>query len=137
AMPFERLKRRAPRAGLLAATFVLPLAVAVDLLASAPALASPPNVLTGPATNITMTGATLNGAFNPNIPSGLWFRYGTAQPVACDDTFGMRAPATGDAKPSGGGIVRPFSEAVSGLVPLTRYYFCAVASNADGTVFGE
>src|SRR5262249_37412652 len=46
-----------------------------------------PTISTGSATNLTSTGATLNGTGNPGgADTTAWFRYGTSNPGACSDT---------------------------------------------------
>jgi hypothetical protein len=97
-----------------------------------------PNTLTAPATSITPTSAMLNGEANPNSePATGWFRYDTVNPVACDDVFGTRAPATGGTALGPGSSIVPFSETPTGLLQATTYYYCAVAENPTGTSFGE
>ncbi|MBN1770298.1 MAG: hypothetical protein JXB32_03465 [Deltaproteobacteria bacterium] len=97
-----------------------------------------PAVTTEPATDVTGTTATLNGSAAPNGAEATgWFRYSATDPVACDDTFGTRAPATdGTALGADYGVVA-FGETLEGLAPATTYYYCALASNAVGTSFGE
>src|SRR5207247_4900391 len=48
-----------------------------------------PSVTTDPASSIGSTTATLNGSANPHGAATTgWFRYATASPGSCDDTFG-------------------------------------------------
>ncbi len=98
----------------------------------------PPTVLTLAATPITATTATLNGTGNPSGNSATaWFRFSTTAPTSCDDSFGTRAPASGASSLGGGNSSVPYSQPISGLVPATTYHFCAILTNAVGTVFGE
>ena len=97
----------------------------------------PTTTTTISATNITGATALLNGSANPNaaLTAG-WFRYSTAAPVACDDAFGTRAPASGGASLGSGTTVQPYSQPIGGLAVETTYYYCAIASNLEGTTFG-
>jgi len=97
-----------------------------------------PTVTTTAATGITATGATLNGTGNPNgFASTGWFRYSNTTPGTCNDTFGTRVPATGGNALGSGTTAQPFSQTVGSLTASTTYYFCALASNANGTGFGS
>src|SRR5690606_14979184 len=55
-----------------------------------------PSVGTTGTSAVTSRAATLEGEATPNasLTTG-WFRYGTTDPGACDDTFGTRAPGSG------------------------------------------
>jgi hypothetical protein len=98
----------------------------------------PPMVTTVDATGLTSGTATLNGSANPNMAAATgWFRYDTVDPGTCDDAFGTRAPANGGTALGAGSGAVDFSEAISGLLPGTTYYFCAIAENAAGLSFGE
>jgi YHS domain-containing protein len=97
----------------------------------------PPAVVTSPIATFGSTTATLEGTANPNLGATTgWFRYSTMFLSTCNDTFGTRAPATGGAALGSGTMPAPFSELVSGLLPATTYYVCAIASNSAGTRFG-
>nr|MDQ3037517.1 fibronectin type III domain-containing protein [Myxococcota bacterium] len=105
---------------------------------TAPSGPSLPAVTSEAATDVTSTSLTLNGSVNPNFAATTaWFRYSATDPVACDDAFGMRAPSGGGASIGAGSSAVPYAEAITGLAPATTYYFCAIASNAVGTSFGE
>jgi MYXO-CTERM domain-containing protein len=96
-----------------------------------------PNVVTNLATPVTSSGATLHGSANPKgATTTAWFRYATTNPGTCSDGFGTRAPATGGAALGSGTSPVDFSLPVTGLVPGTVYYVCALASNAVGTSTG-
>ena len=99
-------------------------------------ISNPPTVTTKPA-NAFSTTATLNGTGDPNwgVTTG-WFRYDTVDPGTCNDTFGVRAPASGGSPLGSGNLPVDYSENISGLSSSTRYYFCAVASNSGGTSLG-
>jgi hypothetical protein len=97
-----------------------------------------PSVETAAATAIASTSATLNGAANPNGDATTgWFRYATTSPSSCNDSFGVRHPASGGSTLGAGTSSVPYSLPLSGLTPNTTYYFCAVGSNAQGTAFGS
>ncbi|MER2562493.1 MAG: hypothetical protein ABTQ32_17345 [Myxococcaceae bacterium] len=97
----------------------------------------PPTVVTSPITTFGSTTATLEGTANPNVGATTgWFRFTTSFISTCTDTFGTRVPATGGAALGSGTMAAPFSELVSGLLPATTYYVCAIASNSAGTRFG-
>ncbi|NDI98302.1 T9SS sorting signal type C domain-containing protein [Flavobacterium sp. LaA7.5] len=86
----------------------------------------PPTVTTGTATNISTTGATLNGTINangtsttPSFQYGLTTSYGT-------NTTATPSPVTGS---SATGIIRT----ITGLSVNTRYYFRAVGTQSTAT----
>ncbi len=96
-----------------------------------------PTVTTNAASDVTSASASLHGSANPNLLASTgWFRYDVTDPGTCDDTFGTRAPATGGTDLGAGDSDEPFTEAITGLLPGTTYYFCAIADNAEGTSFG-
>jgi MYXO-CTERM domain-containing protein len=96
-----------------------------------------PSVTTNAATSIATTTATLNGSANPNGDNTTgWFRYATASPGTCNDTFGTRAPLSGGSPLGTGTTAVSYSQGVTGLVPGTTYYYCAIAQNAVGLSFG-
>ena len=96
-----------------------------------------PNVTTAMGTGVATTTAMLNGSANPNgsMTTG-WFRYAAVNPGTCDDTFGTRAPASGGTNLGASNAAMPFAQALSGLLPGVTYYFCAIAQNPVGAVFG-
>jgi hypothetical protein len=95
-----------------------------------------PTVVTGLAMSMS-TGAVLNGTATPNLGASTgYFRYATTDPVTCSDTFGVRAPATGGTALGAGTSPVPFTESLTGLLPGTTYYFCAIAENIIGRSFG-
>ena len=90
--------------------------------------ADPPTVATLAATNVTSTGAQLNGTVNPNdASSGYWFEYGrttnygsqTSQADAGNGTSSMNVNAT-----------------LSQLSAGTLYHYRLVATNIGGTTRG-
>src|SRR5690606_32577028 len=96
-----------------------------------------PTVSTAAVTLVTGTTAQFNGSATPRGgATTAWFRYGTSSPGTCNDTFGIRTPATGGSALGNGTSAVTYSEAVSGLIPGTTYYVCAVAQNPVGTHWG-
>ncbi len=102
------------------------------------AITGPTSVTTN-AVNYTQVNeqqATLNGSANPSSSSTTgWFRYSTTNPGTCNDTFGTRVPASGGSSLGSGSVSTNFSQmTAAALNPNTTYYYCAIASNANGTV---
>jgi lysophospholipase L1-like esterase len=92
--------------------------------------AQAPTVSTAAATEITTSGATLNGTVNPNgLATDAYFEYGTDNALASPNTSSTQAMGSG-------GTNQPINVKVSGLVPGTTYYFRVVATNAEGTSKG-
>lgn len=91
-----------------------------------PAMA--PTVTTSSATSLTRTTGTLTGYGNPGgDATTAWFRYSTASPGTCNDSFGTRAPAMGGSALGSGTSNASFSRAITGLSPATStYYYCAI-----------
>jgi hypothetical protein len=98
---------------------------------------APPAVTTVSAQLASATSATLNGSSTPNGASTTgWFRYSSSDPGTCNDSFGTRAPTSGGADLGSGASAVSYSQLLSGLTAGTTYYYCAIASNASGTVQG-
>src|SRR5205814_972816 len=87
-----------------------------------------PAAVTGSATNLSATSATLDGSVNPNGRSTTWhFEFGTST------SYGT-ATAT---KGAGSGTSSTnVSAALAGLTPGTTYHYRLVATNASGTTAG-
>jgi hypothetical protein len=93
-------------------------------------------VKTETATEVTRTGAKLNGSFEGNTEAtSYFFEYGT---TACPCTTRMPVAPTevSAGSPSGPGTT-PMSVMVSGLTPETVYHFRVVAKNPQGTSPGK
>ncbi len=91
--------------------------------------ASTPTVITGTASGIGTTNATLNGTVNPNNQSttaqfqyGLTTNYGT--------TVSLSGTLTGTS-------AQAISTNITGLTLNTTYHFCVVATNASGQTVGS
>ena len=86
--------------------------------------AAAPGVVTGTATNVTPTSATLNGTVDPNgRPTTYFFEYGTST------SYGSKTPV----KPAGSGTgPANVSTGISGLVRGRRYHFRLVATSDAG-----
>ncbi len=93
-----------------------------------PPQGSAPTVSTNSASDQARTGANLNGHVNPNGSSAnAWFEYGTDTDLGSVSSF----TALGS-----GNFSLAVSTAISGLKPLTKYYFRMNAQNQYGTVTG-
>jgi hypothetical protein len=90
---------------------------------------SAPDVVTGNASSITATSATLNGTVNPSSRSTTWyFEYGTST------SYGTKTSA----KDAGSGTSSvPVSAAITGLKSGTTYHFRLVATSDAGTARGS
>ncbi len=87
-----------------------------------------PTVRTLPATSVSRTTGNVNGQVNPNSSdTTYWFEYGTDTSLGTVTTFDSAGNGSGQ-----------LSVAVSltGLTPLTKYYFRFNAQNDFGTVNG-
>ena len=94
-------------------------------------LPSPPTVVTGSASSITSSSATLNGTVNPNSAnvSSCEIEYGTSPTLASPKTVSCGSPGSGSSPV-------PVSASVTGLSPSTTYYFRVDATNAGGASRG-
>ena len=83
-----------------------------------------------PATNITTTGASLNGSVNPNSSSTVVaFEYGLATEYGSTITA-TQSPVTGNTNTD-------VSAEITGLSPGTTYHFRIKAENELGIAYGE
>jgi len=88
-----------------------------------------PESVTQPATNVSTTGATLNGAINPNsILTTVTFEYGTTT------SYGQSATAA--QSPATGGSIVNVSKDITGLSPGTIYHYRVKTVNTLGAVNG-
>jgi hypothetical protein len=86
--------------------------------------------VTGAASSLTQTSATLNATVNPNggTVEDCHFDYGTST------SYGLSVPCSG--LPGSGNSAVSVSAPVGGLVAATTYYFRIVATNWGGTSYG-
>jgi hypothetical protein len=88
-----------------------------------------PTVTPGLATNITESSATLNGTINPNnLETTYYFEYGMST------SYGTQ---TSQQNLSAGADDVPVDADISGLAAGTIYHFRLVATNSEGTTYGE
>ena len=86
----------------------------------------PPSAVTGAATGVTTSGATLNGTVNAqNDSTTVTFQYGL------DTGYGSSVPA--DQSPVSGYSDTAVSADITALSPGTTYHFRVVGQNATGT----
>jgi hypothetical protein len=87
-----------------------------------------PTVVTGPASALTATSATLNGAVNPEALATTWyFEYG---PTAAYGLKTAKEKLVASANPSN------LSASVVHLAPQATYHFRLVAASSAGTSYG-
>ena len=111
---------------------------AIVTFTTLPTPASLPTVSTSSANAVTSATATLRGSATPNNAETTgWLRYGTSNPIDCNDNFGTRVPATGGVALGAGASSVAFTQDVTGLTPGTTYYVCAIAQNSVGTAWGS
>jgi hypothetical protein len=92
--------------------------------------ASAPSAVTGSASAVTNSTATLNASVNPNgaTVSECVFQYGTTT------AYGSSAPCS--SLPGSGGSPVAVSAPITTLAPSTGYHFRIVAASAEGTSAG-
>jgi hypothetical protein len=95
-----------------------------------PAVSSPPTIVTGAASAVTSTSATLNATVDPDgaSVSDCHFDYGTT--VA----YGSSAPC--DSLPGSGESAVAVTASLTGLSASTTYHFRVVATSPGGTSYG-
>ena len=114
--------------GVCLAITALMLCVGAD---QALALPSPPFVVTGSASSVGETSATLQGSVNPegSTVSDCHFEYGTST------SYGLSVPC--EQSVGAGSQPVAVSATIGGLQPGTVYYFALTASNAGGPSQGS
>jgi hypothetical protein len=98
--------------------------MAGGIASSSPAsAAAPEKPLTKPAAEVTGTTATLHGVLNPKVSATTGYHFVYGSEGSCEgNTTEPAAEATGKAI--------KVSTPITGLIPLTKYTFCVVATNA-------
>ncbi|MFA6397877.1 MAG: hypothetical protein WDK96_03495 [Candidatus Paceibacterota bacterium] len=90
---------------------------------------SGPTIVTNTATNITLSGATLNGSVNPNgSPTTSYFQYGTNSNLTTYSTTSVVNQGSGTSAIA-------MTSNLSSLQLNTTYYFRAVAKDSTGTEY--
>jgi hypothetical protein len=93
--------------------------------------AHPPVVSTTSATNISTTGATLNGAVNASgLSTTVTFEYDSIATSYGNTVAAFPNPVTGDS-------ITNVSANISSLTPGVTYYFRVKAENSDGVCYGN
>ncbi|MEO7539083.1 MAG: hypothetical protein ABIV21_03585 [Pyrinomonadaceae bacterium] len=109
----------------------------IDVSSPFAAMVGVPMMTTDAASLTTASTALLNGTGIANgAAATAWFRYSTANPGTCSDSFGTRAPSSGGAALGAGTAPVAFSQSISGLSVGVTYYVCAIAQNSFGLGFG-
>ncbi len=91
--------------------------------------ANTPVVSTTAASNVTCTGATLNGTVNPSgLATTYHFEYGTTT------SYGTNTPVT---SAGAGNAAVTVNAPITGLTAGTMYHYRLVAVNSDGTTNGD
>ena len=93
-------------------------------------LGQTPSCITQPATDLSATGAKLNGTINANFLSSIvTFEYGLTTSYG-NTTTATQSPVTGN-------TITNISVTISGLIPNTTYHFRVKAVNSMGTSSGS
>ena len=96
-----------------------------------------PGAATEPATQVTNGSAELHAGVNPEgLDTTYHFEYDTAEYGDGEGPHGTSVPAEGEDIGAGSSVVG-VDQAVAGLRPHTTYHFRIVATNAEGTTYGE
>ncbi|GAN33996.1 MAG: hypothetical protein DYG83_13515 [Candidatus Brocadia sp. AMX2] len=91
--------------------------------------ASPPNVITGFASNVTYDSALLNGTVNANgLAATSWYEYGTTSGSYSSTSSTQTVSGLSDTS---------VSINISGLSALTIYYYRIVAQSSTGITYGS
>lgn len=91
-----------------------------------------PTVSVSAETNVDSNSTTLNGTVNPGFSAtSAWYFWGTSN-VGCSS---LPNATTSQSLGSGGSNVA-LTAALTGFVPGTTYYYCAVAANSYGVTYG-
>ena len=91
-------------------------------------MTGPPVVITNPATNVTASAATLQGALDPHsLTTTVHFQYGTTTSYGHVTASQTQTWNT----------YRHIASNITGLVAHTTYHFRIVATNSGGTRMGS
>ena len=95
--------------------------------------ATAPTVTTSGASSLTRTTGVLTAYANPggDATTG-WFRYSSASPGTCNDTFGTRAPTMGASALGSGTSGVSYQQAISGLTAGERVIVAGTEAVPDG-----
>jgi Ca2+-binding RTX toxin-like protein len=116
------------------ASVLLPMLTVFAATFSTSASAAAPIVTTEPATEVASESAVLNASVNPSgLQTTYQFEYGAA---GAEEPYEAVAPATAQSIGSGAETVT-VQEPIDELTPGVTYLFRVVATNADGTSYGE
>jgi len=89
-----------------------------------------PAATTSAATSISPTGATLNGSVNPNgLATTAWFEWDTNPAFSNFSTTASQQAGSGTTS-------QAFDQALTGLNPVTTYFYRVAASNSAGETKG-
>jgi hypothetical protein len=120
-------RHRAPHAAIRAFPALLALIALLALPAGAAAL-TPPGVSTGAATSVSYGSAYLNGAINPHgSNTSYYFQYGPTRAYGAQTTLADAGTSATTVK---------VNAPVTGLQPITTYYYRLIAVNAAGATTG-
>ena len=104
-------------------------AVVLGLVIPAAALAATPAATTGAVSKVTFSTARLKGSVDPNKQATTYyFQFGT--------TIALGTNTAPVAAGNGGKAVRAAAD-LTGLAPVTKYYYRVVAHNNSGTALGK
>jgi len=92
---------------------------------------TPPTVVTGTASNLSLTGATVFGNIT-SIGTSSIIQYGHCWSTSQDPTTSNAKTALGTKSNTGS-----YNSTLTGLLPNTSYYVRAYATNSEGTSYGE
>ena len=105
-------------------------AAAINVAVTGAGISTAPTVVTGVASSITTTGATVAGSISATGCTSV-----TAYGIEYSTLSGF-ANGSGTQVSSSNLNAGAFSSALSGLTPATTYYYKAYATNAGGTSYG-
>ena len=110
-----------------------------DITIIAPFTGGPAPLITGPPVATSATSAAFSGSVNPDgLPTTAFFQYGLDSHYTKPGTSGPVYDHSTPSQPVGSDLlVHPVSASVSNLVPNALYHVRLVATNSQGTAFGQ